>query len=320
MIRTLLLACTVIIITIPQVDGQQADFESFDLEVDTFLNGSDGGGGFREEDLFFPNTYEDTFGSWSGWSISTDTDVTTAGFTNQYASIAGGGADGSQHYATSFVSGSTRITAVFRFAPEVLSVSNNTYAFLSMRDGDSFAKKFGGETGEDPDFFLLTIKGYRDGQLQSDSVDHYLADFRFADNSQDYIQDDWMNVDLTAIGFVDSLEFTLSSSDNGAFGMNTPAYFCIDNFSFGKLISTDEIASEVIRVFPNPSSDYVYIDLKNTSVSQVIMTNSCGQVSEEIDIYNSGEKLDIRHLNDGIYFITVYTNDNKVYTHRIIKQ
>ncbi|MEZ4953573.1 MAG: DUF4465 domain-containing protein [Saprospiraceae bacterium] len=34
------------------------------------------------------------------------------------------------------------------------------------------------------------------------------------------------------LGHVDSL-FTLSSSDAGVFGMNTPAYFCLDNLTLG---------------------------------------------------------------------------------------
>jgi hypothetical protein len=34
-----------------------------------------------------------------------------------------------------------------------------TYAALSMRDGDGFAKQFGGASGDDPDYFLLTITG-----------------------------------------------------------------------------------------------------------------------------------------------------------------
>jgi hypothetical protein len=60
-------------------------------------------------------------------------------------------------------------------------------------------------------------------------VDAYLADFRVSDNSQDYVVDDWTFVDLGTLGTVDSLSFELSSSDTGDFGMNTPAYFALDN-------------------------------------------------------------------------------------------
>ena len=60
-------------------------------------------------------------------------------------------------------------------------------------------------------------------------MDFYLADYRFADNGLDYIVDDWSWVDLTSLGAVDKLQFGLSSTDNGFFGMNTPAYFAMDN-------------------------------------------------------------------------------------------
>ena len=59
-------------------------------------------------------------------------------------------------------------------------------------------------------------------------VEFYLADYRFADNGEDYIVDTWEYIDLSSLGAVKSLEFGLSSSDVGDFGMNTPAYFALD--------------------------------------------------------------------------------------------
>jgi len=44
--------------------------------------------------------------------------------------------------------------------------------------------------------------------------------------------EDWTWVDLTSLGTqVVSLEFELTSSDVGEFGMNTPSYFLFDNLS-----------------------------------------------------------------------------------------
>ena len=42
------------------------------------------------------------------------------------------------------------------------------------------------------------------------------------------IVNDWEYVNLASLGVVKSVEFNLSSSDNGAYGMNTPGYFVID--------------------------------------------------------------------------------------------
>jgi len=109
-----------------------------------------------------------------------------------------------------------------------LYVTNNNYAYYSMLNGDLYAKKFGGDSGDDPDWFLLTITGKDASGAVVDSVGFYLADYQFADNSQDYIVNTWEYFDLTELGIVKSLEFSLSSSDMGSNGMNTPGYFALD--------------------------------------------------------------------------------------------
>ena len=70
------------------------DFENFDLPVGESLNGSDGSGGFTSGSLFFPNSYNPDFQSWSNWGISAQTDTITPGFMNDLSSIAGTGAAG----------------------------------------------------------------------------------------------------------------------------------------------------------------------------------------------------------------------------------
>jgi hypothetical protein len=100
-----------------------------------------------------------------------------------------------------------------------------------MSNGDSFSKRFGGTSGNDPDFFRLTVEGLVGGNPVSPVVEFFLADYRFADNSQDYIVDEWTWVDLSSLGEVDGLRFSLDSTDNGSFGMNTPAYFAVDNMT-----------------------------------------------------------------------------------------
>lgn len=74
-----------------------------------------------------------------------------------------------------------------------------------MLEGDGFVKKFGGEFGDDFDFFFLIIKKYFGGELSIDSVNFYLVDYWFEDNSQDYIVEEWIYVDLSIFGNVDSL-------------------------------------------------------------------------------------------------------------------
>jgi hypothetical protein len=92
-----------------------------------------------------------------------------------------------------------------------------------MSNGDGFAKKFG-----KGDWFKLTITGYDANDVETGTKEYYLADLRDADKA--YIINDWRYVDLSGLGKVKKLGFELTSTDNGAYGMNTPAYFCFDNF------------------------------------------------------------------------------------------
>ena len=43
--------------------------------------------------------------------------------------------------------------------------------------------------------------------------------------------DDWTWFDTSGLGKVHGLKFSLSSSDTGQFGMNTPAYFAMDDLT-----------------------------------------------------------------------------------------
>src|SRR5690606_7670037 len=104
-------------------------------------------------------------------------------------------------------------------------ITNTSYAYTVIRDGNNFSKKFGGATGNDPDWFVLHIVGKKNGTWLSDSVHFYLADFRFDDNNQDYIVGSWEWVDLSILGDADTLYFELRSSDAGLNGINTPTFF-----------------------------------------------------------------------------------------------
>ena len=188
----------------------------------------------------FDYRYNAAWASWDGWVYSNVTDQTTPGFMNQYSAYnppSGGGVGSSagsvNNFAVSYLVPATDAMSELSLAkPGSVSgtyVTNTTYAALSMRDGDSFAKKFGGASGNDPDYFKLTISGLDAGGQGTGSVDFYLADYRFADNAQDYIVDGWTLVDLSALGTVSKIRFTLASTDTGAFGMNTPAYFALDD-------------------------------------------------------------------------------------------
>jgi len=206
-----------------------SDFEDLALAPESYWNGSDESGGFASGSAYFNNNYNSTYGSWDGFSYSNITDTATAGLAGQYNVITGAGQNGSANYGIGYVGWAEPPTITLDAAGVVdgLYVTNNNYAYYSMLNGDSFAKKFGGG-GDDEDWFLLTITGKDTVGAATGTVDFYLADYRFADNSEDYIVNTWEYVELNSLGAVKSLEFSLSSSDVGEWGMNTPAYFALD--------------------------------------------------------------------------------------------
>lgn len=288
-----------------------ADFESFELNPGEFLNGSDLSGGFNDADIFLPNFFNPEFASWTGWAISATTDNTTPGFTNQYSSITGGGFEGSSSYAVryDFVPSIMHLTGESAGAAvSGMYITNSTYAFLSMRDGDAYAKRFGGESGEDPDYFLLTIKGFTGGFATEDSVDFYLADYRAENPIDDYIVDEWTWVDLTSLGDVDSLWFNLTSTDIGQFGMNTPAYFCIDHVmtNDNSTSTSEQPIVQQIDVFPNPATNNLSVVAPDgIDFSDVIIYTMSGQNVASYRETNSSASMDISSLEVGMYIVSL---------------
>lgn len=220
------------------VDFEEFDQPPYSLGPESYWNGSDGSGGFTSHGAFFNNLYTDWGGgfyAWSGWSVSNQTDNTTPGYDNQYSAYPGGGADGSEFYGLSYTfnPGDAHIELPAGAELQHLLVTNTTYAALSMLNGDFVSKKFGGNSGDDPDWFKLTITGLDEDEVETGHVDFYLADYRFADNDLDYIVDEWTLVDLTSLSTARRLSFGLDSSDvHPEWGMNTPAYFALDNLVF----------------------------------------------------------------------------------------
>lgn len=258
-----------------------ATFDHFNLERGEYINDASPEKGFQSGLIELPNFYDAQFDFWSGWAISADTNTTTPGFLNQYSAIAGEGAQGSKGYAMGYLYDPIiiRNTGQAIGKPMIgMYVTNSTYAYLSMRDGDAFAKKFGGETGTDPDFFRLTIKKFLGGVLHDDSLTVFLADYRSNDPSKDFILDEWKYISLTNLGEIDSLQLSLTSSDNGIFGMNTPAYMAIDEVSNDNLLSAAALRTfdNSLSFYPNPATENIYLQL--TRPGDISITNLQGIV------------------------------------------
>ena len=299
--------------------GSIATFDELPLSANSFWNGSDlSANNIVQGDLIFPTNWDTSFGGYlaSGFAYSNMTDSVTSSFANIYSAKPASGFNNSANYAITY--GDWFFETSTPLVLNSARITNSTFAFNSMRDGDNFAKKFGGSTGNDPDFFSVTFTGYLNGQPapNGNPVTFYLADFRFEDNSLDYIVRDWRLVDLSPLGtYVDSITYTFASSDNGDFGINTPTYFCIDQLIYNEFTGIEKAPSTFAEVFPNPADAFVQINTNETLENIEVMTMDGKTVQASASISNN---LDVSGLENGFYIIRLTFADGQTATRKLI--
>jgi hypothetical protein len=220
--------------TDPGPPTQVIDFESLPVPGAGYWNGSDLSGSFTGGIMEFENNYNPSWQTWAGFSYSQKSDVTTPGYTNEFSVF--DPANHNNKFAVFYPDFGSDLFVSFpgneEHTIESADLCNNTYAGLSMKNGDSYCKKFGGTTGTDPDWFKVTINGYNSNGTKVSSLDIYLADYRAKDPSKDYIVSKWTTFDFKPLGKVHKITFAFSSTDNGSFGINTPTYVCLDNIKY----------------------------------------------------------------------------------------
>lgn len=301
------------------------DFENHPLAGNEMHdNGNDGVGAFDFGGTTFDYHYNLAGDYFSGFAISNHTDVTTPGYLNQYSAITGAGANGSSKFGIfyDFSNGGINTNdAAVRI--NSLQLTNTTYAFLSMRDGDGYGKQFGsvydadgmldGTNGED--YFKVWIYGQNFDQTEMDSIEFFLADFRFQDSAQDYIIADWNTIDFSGFAFdVASVRFAFASSDVNAFGIKTPAYIAIDNVTTQNVAGLTTQMAANYEMYPNPVVDVLTI---NGGSGQISILNAFGQVvfEKEHDLVST---IDVREISTGVYFVQL-KDERGVRTQQLVK-
>lgn len=232
---------SVVAIAQPRIGfGTIVDFEDLPLAGSgAYANGDPGGlaaggfhdGSFNSGGATFSNTYavdaDYGYGYWWGFAYSNVRNAIDGSWTNQYAAKPGGGFGGSGSYAVGYVGPATVV-----FASPVMvdgfQVANTTYTFAVMTETDpnGFSTPLSATLG----WLKLSVAGSLGGALGS-TIDYYLADYRTVGSPGALAAWEWL--DLSALGPVDALSFSISGSDTDPlFGLNTPAYFAMDNLTY----------------------------------------------------------------------------------------
>ncbi|MDD6641461.1 MAG: DUF4465 domain-containing protein [Bacteroidales bacterium] len=151
-------------------------------------------------------------------------------------------------------------------------VCNNSNTYHSILNGDSYAKKFA-----QGDTLVLKIHALDESYAIDDSKQNvvvYLADCRSSDASAWKINKGWEWIDLSALGNVSGLAFTMASSDVSYGFMNTPAYFCLDKLTVregaGEVVALSEVSTAALEICMRAG----YIEVVNATAPIEIYTIS----------------------------------------------
>ena len=150
------------------------------------------------------------YDAWVGWAISSNRDLSSTQYTNQFsvqASSANKFAVGYyiDYYETDVPNISFDMAVNIKSADMAHTVISYDYCSNSTLTGF---------------YYSIIVEGYL-GTTKTGTLTVNLTDVS-----------DWKRVDFSSLGKVDKLTFTPDSNDVGEWGMNVPSYFCLDNLRY----------------------------------------------------------------------------------------
>ena len=223
----------------------------------------------------FLNTYTPDWDSWGGFAFSTVSNETDGSWLNQYAAAQAR----SNAYAVGYDGGwdpPPEILFDLPAAPKSVRVNNTTYAALSIRNGYAPARAF-----TNGDFFVLTLTARDVEGTVVATTNHYLADFRAG---KTFIQTNWSALDLSWMPpEVVSLVGTMTTTDVGAWGANTPTYFALADFAYAYADSSGGIASSNPAILCWANGWTNYLPGTNVEAKWQTPSNALGAATGDLD-------------------------------------
>ena len=253
--------------------------------------GNEIAGSFVSGSYQFSNSYNIDYGSWSGIGYTNRTETSFSSYlTDQFNSVVGKGYGDSENFAVAYSNGEIKVLnkPVDGDSIRGFYITNNAWAVNAFNGNDSNAKKF-----EQGDFLKVVFTGHHADGTDA-KVEYYLADYRSANAADRYYLDTWQWVDLRSLGKVTSIDFAFDGSDKGQFGLNTPAYFCMDNFNGERQVTeaTTQVAGGEIDLKQffqfddaNATVSYAFADALSEELAKNVSVTSDGNLKVAKDYY-----------------------------------
>ncbi len=299
--------------------AQTVTFDTFTLTPNSYYKDTTSAD-FSNGGVTFRYGWNTSFGGYweSGSSYTNKMDTIDGTFNNLYGCIPGTAFSGNNYAAVqsgAMVTFSNNTTAVTGFY-----MTNSTFAWKTIKNGNQFSRKFGDTTGtgsgatipqgQYPDWYKILVRGYRGGSMLTDSVEFYLADYRAAGTANDYAIKNWQFVNCSSLGQVDSISFDMKSSDNSFGFMNTPGFFSMDHFTIQSTVGVEELSvNSNVSLFPNPATQYLILNYESNSLNEITFTISdiagkdlqTNKFAGTIGV--NQQHLSVENLESGIYFL-----------------
>jgi hypothetical protein len=104
------------------------------------------------------------------------------------------------------------------------------------------------------------------------------------------------------------------------FGMNTPAYFCLDNFTTNESsLGLGTTTRQAAKMYPVPANDVLNLELLDNTIHTITITDMTGRVLHTVAVPNSLVTVNTSTFVPGAYNVTFYSNSD-VATARFNKQ
>lgn len=205
------------------------------LKTDSSWIGAPETNGFSYRDIFFPTHFEESDSSWQGFGISNIVSTSQSEDEIPHNSAYSNASSRNTFSVVKHPNGSDQAPTL-KFEDnknhrlKSMEINNTTLGVFLLKYGNENFDRMGYPVDTDPDWFKVTITGIDVSGTVTGSQDFFLADYRFDYYKRDYIVDSWEEINLSGLGKINQLKFSLSSSKtNEEGGMITPEVFCIDN-------------------------------------------------------------------------------------------
>ena len=284
-------------------------------EYQSFSNGT-----FSFAHLRSGNSWDGT--SWEGFTISRSADTLLSHESfypdHQWGIMVGGGVDGvgspfilgyfSEYTESSLDRHICEIEFTHALDVEAMGcyVCNSPYTTRCITQGFGYARKFA-----QGDYCTLTAHGINADGKECGTVVYYMADYRDEDTTKWFLNNDWEWLDLTSLGAVRSIYFTMETTDVGDWGSNTTFYFGLDQITIRPVkeetgLSHPSTLNSQLMAYPNPCRDIINIEGIDQG-AHISIYNLQGMLIQ----HSTTPTISVENLTPGAYIIRSGTKTTK---------